>query len=63
MIDFSLQPVDQRFDLQPETKHSLPADDLGVNDRSDAANRLVEVIIDDNVLVLIHCLKLVQSGI
>jgi hypothetical protein len=56
MIDFSLQTVDERFDLQPQTEDALAADDLGIDDRTDAANRFVEIVVHDNVLVLLDCL-------
>ena len=63
VIDLGLQPFDQRLDLLPQAEHSLPTDDLGIEDRPDSADCLVEVVVDDDVLVLLDGLQFVQSGI
>ena len=60
-IDFSLQTMNQRFYVKPQPEHSFPADDLCIHDRPDATDRLVEIVVHNDVLVLVHCLKLVQS--
>jgi hypothetical protein len=60
VIDFGFQSMDQLFDLLSESRHSLSTQDFGVEDGSDALYRVVEIVVDDDVLVFLDCAQLPQ---
>ena len=53
VIDLVFQPLDERLDLLREPDDPLAAHDLGIDDRPDALHRVVEIVVDDDVLVLV----------
>ena len=61
-MNLGFQMGDETLDLLSQPFDSLTAYDLGVDDGSDAADRMVQIVVHDNVLVLIDCLHFVQGG-
>lgn len=60
VIDLGFQSMDQLFDLLSEPRHSLPTQDFGVEDGSDTLYRVVEIVVDDDILVFFDRPQLLQ---
>jgi len=60
VIDLGFQSMDQLFDLLPESRHSLATQDFGVEDGSNALYRVVEIVVDDDILVFFDRPQLLQ---
>src|SRR5471030_2940087 len=60
VLDFLLEPLDERLDLQTKILDPLAADDFRVDDRRHAGDRLFEVVIHDHILIQIYLLQLLK---
>src|SRR4051812_20821228 len=62
MIHFGLEVPDQRRDALAQTSDARLAHDLGIENCCDSTNRLLELVIDHDVLVFLHSPQFVQRG-
>jgi len=53
VIDFGFQSMNQLFDLLAQTRHTLPTDDLGIENCADALDGMIQVVVDDHVFVVV----------
>src|SRR5215217_4378277 len=60
ILDLLLEPLDEQPDLLSEVLQSLSADHFGVDDRFDAGDGSLEVVVHDHVLVLVDLLQLLE---
>jgi hypothetical protein len=63
VMDLDFQPFDQRLDLIPQPGNTLPAHYFGIEYRPDDKHRVVEFVVDDDVLLLLDRPQFLQGGI
>jgi hypothetical protein len=63
VIDFGFQSMNQLRDLLSQARYAVATDHFGVDDRADAPDCPVEVVVHDHVLVLLDGPQFLQSGI
>src|SRR3954470_19602311 len=59
-FDFTLETPDQCCYLLSQSGHSLPAHYFSVYDCRPPPNRVIQHVVDHDVLVVLDCLKLLQ---
>jgi hypothetical protein len=63
VIDLDFQSMNQLLDLLSQSRDTFATDHFGIENRRDALHCMLEVVVDDDVLVLLHCPQFLQGGI
>jgi hypothetical protein len=60
VIDLVIQPLDERLHLLREPQNALATHDLCIENGLDALNRMLQIVIDHDVLVFVDGTQFLQ---